>query len=149
MAEFIKLTKITDWKIDNDKKEPTAAKTVYVRPCNIISFEEDEGTTVVRFFDDGRTISCGIHVKETAEEIFKMINGKEYHPLTGSISNNNSYDFEITNRNKKDKIFFDDDFWWSKPFKAKWTSKDTFEKLNSNIPYYGYAIVFGNGWVWE
>ena len=151
MAEFIKLTKITNWKIDSEKgkKEPTTTKTVYVRPCDIVSFEEDDGATVVGFFDDGRTVSCGIHVKETAEEIFKMINGKEYHPLTGSISNNNPYDFEITNWNKKDKIFFDDDFWWSKPFKAEWTSKDTFEKLNSNTPYYGYAIVFGNGEVWE
>ena len=80
MEKFVRLTKITDWKIDNDKKEPTATKTVYVRPCDIISFEEDEGTTVVRFIDDGRTVSCGIHVKETPEKIFEMINGKEYHP---------------------------------------------------------------------
>lgn len=152
MAEFIKLTKITNWKIDSEKgkKEPTTTKTVYVRPCDIASFEEDDGATVVRFFDDGRTVSCGIHVKETAEEIFKMINITEYHLLTGSIYDYNPFnDGRPFNDNKKDKIFFDDGFWWSKPFKAEWTNKDAFEKLNSNTPYYGYAIIFGNGEIWE
>lgn len=145
MEQFVKLTQITGRKVENEEKTATGVKPIYVRPWDIESFSQDEdGVTVVKFNNH----EC-IHVAETAEEIFKMINGKEYHPLTGSISNNNLYDFEITNWNKKDKIFFDDDFWWSKPFKAEWTSRDTFEKLHSNTPYYGYAIVFGNGDIWE
>lgn len=137
MTDFIKLTKITNWKIENEKKEPTTTKSVYVRPCDIASFEEDDGATVVRFFDDGRTISCGIHVKETAEEIYEMIRGYQLTYKGNPI------------REYKNKDFFDDDFWWSKPFKAEWTSRDALEKLNSNTPYYGYAIVFGNGEIWK
>lgn len=134
MAEFIKLTQITNWKIDKDKKEPTATKTVYVRPCDIASFEEDDGTTLVQFMDKG------IHVKETPSEIYEKISGYEFKPLKPIVEKKH---------HKHNDIFTDDDFWWSKPFKAEWTNRDTFEKLNSNTPYYGYAIIFGNGEIWE
>lgn len=137
MEQFIKLTKITDWKIDNDKKEPTATKTVYVRPCDIASFEEDDGATVVRFVDDGRTVSYGIHVKETAEEIYEMIRGYKLTYKGNPI------------REYKNKEFFDDDFWWNVPFHATWTNADALNNISKNTPYYGYAIVFGNGDVWE
>lgn len=129
MAVFIKLTKITDWKIDNEKKEPTATKTVYVRPCDIISFEEDEGTTVVRFFDDGRTVSCGIHVKETAEEIFKMINEPEYPTLT--------WREPISFRDNEKQGWWWETDWWTHP-------TITCDTISKNTPYYGYAIVFDN-----
>ena len=129
MAVFIKLTKITDWKIDNEKKEPTATKTVYVRPCDIISFEEDEGTTVVRFFDDGRTVSCGIHVKETAEEIFKMINEPEYPTLT--------WREPISFRDNEKQGWWWETDWWKHP-------TITCDTISKNTPYYGYAIVFDN-----
>ena len=131
MADFIKLTQITNWKIEKDKKEPTSTKTVYVRPQDIVSFSDDDGTTAVQFTDKG------IHVKETAEEIYEMIRGYKLTYKGNPI------------REYRNKDFFDDDFWWSKPFKAEWTSRDALEKLNSNTPYYGYAIVFGNGEIWE
>ena len=140
MEQFIKLTKITDWKIDNDKKEPTATKTVYVRPCDIASFEEDDGATVVRFFDDGRTVSCGIHVKETAEEIFKMINLEKEREF--SLNDYLKYPY-------KDRIFLDGDFWWNTPFKATWTDMDALNNLAKSTPYYGTAIIFSNGEVWD
>ena len=38
MTDFIKLTQITNWKIEKEKKEPTTTKSVYVRPQDIISF---------------------------------------------------------------------------------------------------------------
>lgn len=136
MAEFIKFTKITNWKIDSEKgkKEPTATKTVYVRPCDIASFEEDDGATVVRFFEDGRTISCGIHVKETAEEIFKMINEPEYPTLT--------WREPIRFRDNEKQGWWWETDWWKHP-------TITCDTISKNTPYYGYAIVFGNGEVWE
>ena len=137
MAEFIKLTKITNyWKIDREKgkKEPTTTKTVYVRPCDIASFEEDDGATIVRFFNDERTVSCGIHVKETAEEIFKMINIPEYHPLT--------WREPISFRDNEKQGWWWETDWWKHP-------TITCDTISKNTPYYGYAIVFGNGEVWE
>ena len=135
MAEFIKLTKITNWKIDSEKgkKEPTTTKTVYVRPCDIVSFEEDDGATVVRFFDDGRTVSCGIHVKETAEEIFKMINAPEYPTLTRREP--------ISFRDNEKQGWWWETDWWKHP-------TITCDTISKNTPYCGYAIVFDNGEVW-
>ena len=131
MEQFVKLTKITDWKIDNDKKEPITTKSVYVRPQDIISFGDDEGTTLVQFMDKG------IHVKESAEEIYEMIRGYKLTYKGNPI------------REYKNKEFFDDDFWWNVPFHATWTNADALNNISKNTPYYGYAIVFGNGDVWE
>lgn len=135
MTDFIKLTKITDWKLDNNKKEPTATKTVYVRPCDIVSFEDDDGTTVVRFTDYEKINTTGIHVKESAEEIYEMIRGYKLTYKGNPI------------REYKNKEYFDDQFLWN----ADWWKNPqiTCETLVKNIPYYGYAIVFGNGEVWE
>ena len=129
MTDFIKLTQITNWKIEKEKKEPTTTKSVYVRPQDIVSFGDDDGTTLVQFMDKG------IHVKESAEEIYEMIRG---HKLTYKGNPIREY---------KNKEYFDDQFlwntdWWKNP-------QITCETLVKNIPYYGYAIVFGNGEVWE
>ena len=129
MTDFIKLTQITNWKIEKEKKEPTTTKSVYVRPQDIISFGEDDGTTLVQFMDKG------IHVKESAEEIYEMIRGYKLTYKGNPI------------REYKNKEYFDDQFlwntdWWKNP-------QITCETLVKNIPYYGYAIVFGNGEVWE
>lgn len=131
MTDFIKLTQITNWKIENEKKEPTTTKSVYVRPQDIISFCDDGGTTLVQFADKG------IHVKETAEEIYEMIRGYKLTYKGNPI------------REYKNKEFFDDDFWWNVPFHATWTNADALNNISKNTPYYGYAIVFGNGEVWE
>lgn len=160
MAEFIKLTKITNWKIDSEKgkKEPTTTKTVYVRPSDIASFEEDDVATVVRFFEDGRTISCGIHVKETAEEIFKMISEEKN---------------EQTKLNDPYKvipypIYYEhtpswwDAPWWKSPTITCKTAttisegavcacntSDTADLLFRVTPNYASAIIVGNGEIWE
>ena len=131
MTDFIKLTQITNWKIEKEKKEPTTTKSVYVRPQDIISFCDDGGTTLVQFADKG------IHVKETAEEIYEMIRGYKLTYKGNPI------------REYKNKEFFDDDFWWNTPFHATWTNADALNNISKNTPYYGYAIVFGNGEVWE
>lgn len=131
MTDFIKLTQITNWKIEKEKKEPITTKSVYVRPQDIISFGDDEGTTLVQFMDKG------IHVKESAEEIYEMIRGYKLTYKGNPI------------REYKNKEFFDDDFWWNVPFHATWTNADALNNISKNTPYYGYAIVFGNGDVWE
>ena len=129
MTDFIKLTQITNWKIEKEKKEPTTTKSVYVRPQDIVSFGDDDGTTLVQFMDKG------IHVKESAEEIYEMIRGYKLTYKGNPI------------REHKNKEYFDDQFlwntdWWKNP-------QITCETLVKNVPYYGYAIVFGNGEVWE
>lgn len=129
MTDFIKLTQITNWKIEKEKKEPTTTKSVYVRPQDIISFCDDGGTTLVQFADKG------IHVKETAEEIYEMIRGYKLTYKGNPI------------REYKNKEFFDDDFWWNTNW---WKNHQiTCDSISKNTPYYGYAIVFGNGDVWE
>lgn len=129
MTDFIKLTQITEWKIDNDKKEPTSTKVVYVRPQDIVSFGDDDGTTLVQFTDKG------IHVKESAEEIYEMIHGYKLKYRGNPI------------REYKNKEYFDDQFWWNTDW---WKNPQiTCDWICKNTPYYGYAIVFGNGEVWE
>lgn len=129
MTDFIKLTQITNWKIEKEKKEPTTTKSVYVRPQDIVSFGEDDGTTLVQFADKG------IHVKESAEEIYEMIRGYKLTYKGNPI------------REYKNKEFFDDDFWWNTDW---WKNHQiTCDSISKNTPYYGYAIVFGNGDVWE
>ena len=131
MTDFIKLTQIINWKIEKEKKEPTTTKSVYVRPQDIVSFGDDDGTTLVQFMDKG------IHVKESAEEIYEMICGYKLTYKGNPI------------REYKNKEFFDDEFWWNTPFHATWTNADALNNISKNTPYYGYSIVFGNGDVWE
>lgn len=140
MTDFIKLTKITDWKLDNNKKEPTATKTVYVRPCDIVSFEDDDGTTVVRFTDYEKINTTGIHVKESTEEIYKMIHEeeREYTPIIPSVPFTSPYRDPL----KESKGWWYDFDWWNHP-------TITCDTISKNTLYYGYAIVFGNGEVWE
>lgn len=142
MTEFIKLTKITNWKIDSEKgkKEPTTTKTVYVRPCDIVSFESDDGTTIVRFADGEKINTAGIHVKESAEEIYEMIHKeeREYTPLIPSVPFTSPYRDPL----KESKEWWYDFDWWNHP-------TITCDSIAKNIPYYGYAIVVGNGEIWE
>lgn len=129
MTDFIKLTQITNWKIENEKKEPTTTKSVYVRPQDIISFCDDGGNTLVQFTDKG------IHVKESAEEIYEMIRGYKLTYKGNPI------------REYKNKEYFDEQFWWNTDW---WKNPQiTCDSILKNTPYYGYAIVFGNGDVWE
>ena len=103
---------------------------MYVRPQDIVSFCDDDGTTLVQFTDKG------IHVKESAEEIYDMIRGYTLTHKGNPI---------IDRKNEKEKI--EDDFWWN----TDWWKRQqiTCDTILKNTPYYGYAIVFGNGEVWE
>lgn len=134
MTDFIKLTQITNWKIENEKKEPITTKSVYVRPQDIVSFGDDDGTTLVQFADKG------IHVKESAEEIYEMIHKEErgYTPLIPSVPFTSPYRDPL----KESKGWWYDFDWWNHP-------TITCDTISKNTPYYGYAIVFGNGEVWE
>jgi hypothetical protein len=134
MTNFIKLTQVTKWKIEDDKRSAVETKDIYVRPCDIVSFEEDNGYTVVAFREKG------ICVKEKPEEIFKMINKKEEREF--SLNDYLKYPY-------KDRIFLDGDFWWDTPFKATWTDMDALNTLAKSTPYYGTAIIFSNGEVWD
>lgn len=134
MTDFIKLTQITNWKIEKEKKEPTTTKAVYVRPQDIVSFSDDEGTTLVQFMDKG------IHVKESAEEIFNMINAAEYHPLTWAEPF--AWKEPISFRDNEKQGYWWDSDWLKSP-------QVTCEMISKNTPHYGYAIVWGNGEVWE
>ena len=129
MTDFIKLTQITNWKIEKEKKEPTTTKSVYVRPCDIVSFADDDGTTLVQFTDKG------IHVKESAEEIYEMIRGYKLTYKGKPIK-------EYRNKDFIDEPFWFDTDWWK-------NQQITCDSICKNTPYYGYAIVFGNGEVWE
>lgn len=128
MTDFIKLTQITNWKIEKEKKEPITTKSVYVRPQDIVSFGDDDGTTLVQFTDKG------IHVKESAEEIYQMIHIPEYHPLT--------WREPISFRDNEKQGWWWETDWWKHP-------TITCDTISKNTPYYGYAIVFGNGEIWE
>ena len=134
MTDFIKLTQITNWKIEKEKKEPTITKSVYVRPQDIVSFSDDDGTTLVQFTDKG------IHVKESAEEIYEMIHKeeREYTPIIPSVPFTSPYRDPL----KESKGWWYDFDWWNHP-------TITCDTISKNTPYYGYAIVFGNGEVWE
>ena len=157
MEQFIKLTKITDWKIDNDKKEPTATKTVYVRPCDIASFEEDDGATVVRFVDDGRTVSYGIHVKETPEKIYKMVSEEKNE----QTKLNDPYKVIPYPIYYEHTPYWWEAHWWNPTItcntattisegavNACYTS-DTADLLFRVTPNYASAIIVGNGEIWE
>ena len=127
MKDFIKLTQVTKWKIEGDKRSAVETKDIYVRPCDIVSFEEDNGYTVVAFREKG------ISVKEKPEEIFKMINVEKEREF--SLNDYLKYPY-------KDRIFLDGDFWWNTPFKATWTDMDALNTLAKSTPYYGTAILF-------
>ncbi len=158
MEQFVKLTQITDWKIDNDKKEPTTTKTVYVRPCDIASFEEDDGATVVRFIDDGRTVSYGIHVKETAEEIYKMVS-EEKNEQTKLNDPYKVIPYPIYYEHTPSWGYAP---WWANPQITcntatttsegtvhAWNTSDTADLLFRVTPNYASAIIVGNGEIWE
>ena len=136
MTDFIKLTQITGRKVENDEKTATGVKPIYVRPWDIESFSQDEdGVTVVKFNNH----EC-IHVAETPEKIYEMIHKeeREYTPIIPSVPFTSPYRDPL----KESKGWWYDFDWWNHP-------TITCDTISKNTPYYGYAIVFGNGEVWE
>ena len=74
-------------------------------------------------------------MKESADEIYEMIRGYKLTYMGNPI------------RDYKNKEYFDDQFLWN----TGWSKNPqiTCDSIAKNTPYYGYAIVFGNGEVWE
>lgn len=137
MPQFIKLTRVTGWKVGEDKKRvATETKSVYIRPSEIIRFADDDGYTYIELSHDE-----SLTVTEKADDIYNLVSEKKeegykrYFPYFREGFEGN-------------KIFFDDDFWWSTPINAEWTNKDAFDVLNKT-PYYTTTIVYTNGDIWE
>ena len=137
MPQFIKLTRVTGWKVWEDKKRvATETKSVYIRPSEIIRFADDDGYTYIELSHDE-----SLTVTEKADDIYNLVSEKKeegykrYFPYFREGFEGN-------------KIFFDDDFWWSTPINAEWTNKDAFDVLNKT-PYYTTTIVYTNGDIWE
>jgi hypothetical protein len=137
MVDFIKLTRVTGWKVGEDKKRvATETKPVYIRPSEIISFADDDGYTYIALSHDE-----SLTVTEKADDIYNLVSRKKddgykrYTPYFRDGIDGN-------------KIFLDDDFWWANPIKAEWTSKDAFDVLNKT-PYYTTTIIYTNGDIWE
>lgn len=137
MADFIKLTRVTGWKVGEDKKRvATETKPVYIRPSEIISFADDDGYTYIALSHD----EC-LTVTEKADYIYNLVSQKRDDGYK-------RYTPYFRDGIDGHKIFLDDDFWWSAPINAEWTSKDAFDVLNKT-PYYTTTIIYINGDIWE
>lgn len=137
MEDFIKLTRVTGWKVGEDKKRvATETKSVYIRPSEIISFADDDGYTYISFSQDE-----SLTVTEKADDIYNLVSQKRDDGYK-------RYTPYFRDGIDGHKIFLDDDFWWSTPINAEWKSKDAFDVLNKT-PYYTTTIIYTNGDIWE
>jgi hypothetical protein len=154
MGDFIKLTRVTDWKVDAEKKKRTATgtMTVYIRPSEITQFSDDGDYTYVTLGDSSITVT------EKADEIYKMVSEEKN---------------EQTKLNDPYKViqypiyYEHTPSWWYAPW---WTSpqitcntattisegavcacntSDTADLLFRVTPNYASAIIVGNGEIWE
>lgn len=154
MADFIKLTRVTDWKVDEEKKKRTATgtMTVYIRPSEITQFSDDGDYTYVTLGDSSITVT------EKSDEIYKMVSEEKN---------------ELTKLNDPYKvipypIYYEyTPYWWDAPWRANpqitcntattisegtvhaWNMSDTADLLFRVTPNYTSAIIVGNGEIWE
>lgn len=137
MPQFIKLTRVTGWKVGEDKKRvATETKSVYIRPSEIISFADDDGYTYISLSQDE-----SLTVTEKADDIYNLISEKKEEGYKRYVPH-------FRKGLDGNKVFLDDDFWWSNPIKSEWTNRDTLDVLN-NTPYYTTTIIYTNGDIWE
>lgn len=137
MPQFIKLTRVTGWKVGEDKKKiATETKSVYIRPSEIISFADDDGYTYISLSQDE-----SLTVTEKADDIYNLISEKKEEGYKRYVPH-------FREGIDGNKVFLDDDFWWSNPIKSEWTNRDTLDVLN-NTPYYTTTIIYTNGDIWE
>lgn len=137
MPQFIKLTRVTGWKVGEDKKRvATETKSVYIRPSEIISFADDDGYTYISLSQDE-----SLTVTEKADDIYNLISEKKEEGYKRYVPH-------FREGIDGNKVFLDDDFWWSNPIKSEWTNRDTLDVLN-NTPYYTTTIIYTNGDIWE
>lgn len=153
MGDFIKLTRVTGWKVGEDKKRvATETKTVYIRPSEITQFSDDGDYTYVTLGDSSITVT------EKADEIYKMISEEKN---------------EQTKLNDPYKVipypiyYEHTPYWWDAPFWKNptitcntvttipegtvhaWNTSDTADLLFRVTPNYASAIIVGNGEIWE
>ncbi len=158
MEQFVKLTKIVNFVIEDKKRTVGKTNAVYVRPWDIESFSQDEdGLTSVKFNNN----EC-IHVTETPEQIYKMVSEEkkwqdkiQYTPFENPVVIN-PY-----------PIYYEhtpswwDAPWWKNPTITcntttipegtvhAWNTSDTADLLFRVTPNYASAIIVGNGDIWE
>lgn len=135
MPQFIKLTRVTGWKVGEDKKRvATETKSVYIRPSEILMFSDEGEYTCVTLETSQYTVT------EKAYEICRMIEGQSdekpfYIPRLHENWQGNWWDREV-------------DWWKNIPITSEWTNKDTLNVLDKT-PYYTTTIVYTNGDIWE
>lgn len=131
MPQFIKLTRVTGWKVGEDKKRvATETKSVYIRPSEITQFSDDGDYTYVTLGDGSITVT------EKADEIYRMIDGS---------TEDKHYYIPNLHENWRGNWWGTD--WWKDQQITTWgTSSDYIIK---NLPYYTTTIVYTNGDIWE
>lgn len=140
MPQFIKLTRVTGWKVGEDKKRvATETKSVYIRPSEIISFADDDGYTYISLSQDE-----SLTVTEKADDIYNLISEKKEEGY-------NRYAPYFREGIDGHKIVVDDaplwgTEWWMNPI-ISWSTSG--ESLAKNSPYYTATIVYTNGDIWE
>lgn len=152
MADFIKLTRVTGWKVGEDKKRvATETKPVYIRPREITQFSDDVDYTYVTLGDSSITVT------EKADEIYKMISEEK----NGQTKLNDPYKVIPY------PIYYEHTpYWWEAPWwnptitcntattipegtVHAWNTSDTADLLFRVTPNYASAIIVGNGEIWE
>lgn len=143
MPQFIKLTRVTGWKVGEDKKRvATETKSVYIRPSEIIRFADDDGYTYIELSHDE-----SLTVTEKADDIYNLVSEKKeegYKRYTPYFRE--GFDGH--------KIIVDDAHWWETDWwknptiTSEWTRADTLDAFK-NTPYYTTTIVYTNGDIWE
>lgn len=162
MVDFVKLTRVTGWKVGEDKKRvATETKTVYIRPSEITQFSDDVDYTYVTLGDSSITVT------EKADEIYKMISEEKNEPT----KLNDPYKvipYPIYYEHTPSPIYYEhtpswwDAPWWKNPTITCNTAttisegavcacntSDTADLLFRVTPNYASAIIVGNGEIWE
>ncbi len=135
MPQFIKLTRVTGWKVGEDKKRvATETNSVYIRPSEITQFSDDGDYTYVTLGDSSITVT------EKADEIHRMIDGS---------TEGKHYYIQTLHENWQGN-WWNTDWWKNQQITSEWTSADTLIlDAFKNIPYYTATIVCTNGDVLE
>ena len=151
MEQFVKLTQITGWKIEDNKRTATETKDIYVRPWDIESFSQESGVTLVQFKDKG------IHVTETPEQIYKMVSEEKNE----QTKLNDPYKVIPYPIYYEHTPYWGYAPWWANPQITcntattisegvhAWNTSDTADLLFRVTPNYTSAIIVGNGEIWE
>ena len=154
MHQFIKLTRVTDWKIDAEKKKRTVTEThtVYIRPSEITRFSDDGDYTYVTLGDSSITVT------EKADEIYKMISGENneqtklndpYKVIPYPIYYDHTPSWLYAPWGNNPQITCNTVTTIPEGTVHAWNTSDTADLLFRVTPNYTSAIIVGNGEIWE